>query len=87
MWASVPRLCFLEKGFSASDFEERTVNLLEAENFSPNYLRVNSNGSVPTLVVPLAETTGQEVDTKFRALVDSIEIADFIGERCARHAR
>lgn len=69
----------MEKGYSDSDYEIRQVNLLEGENFAPTYLRVNSRGTVPTLVVPIADTTGQEVDTKYRALNDSIEIADFLG--------
>lgn len=51
---------------------------MSAENLSPSYLRINEKGAVPTLVVPLAETAGQEVATKFRALTDSIEIAAFI---------
>jgi len=70
----------IEKGYSASDYEVRQVNLLQGENFAPTYLRVNSKGTVPTLVVPLADTTGQEVDTKFRAINDSIEIVQFLGE-------
>lgn len=51
---------------------------MEGENFAPSFLRINQNGTVPTLVVPLAETAGQEVDTKFRALNDSIEITEFL---------
>jgi hypothetical protein len=35
---------------------------------------------VPTLVVPLAETTGREQDTKFRALTDSVAVLNFLGE-------
>lgn len=80
LWGSVPSLCMIEKGYSASDYEVRQVNLLQGENFAPTYLRVNSKGTVPTLVVPLADTTGQEVDTKFRAINDSIEIVQFLGE-------
>lgn len=30
------------------------------------------NGTIPTLVVPTYETTGQEVDTRFRSLRDTI---------------
>lgn len=79
VWGSVPRLCLVEKGYDEEDYETRTVDLIEAENFAPSYLRINARGTVPSLVVPLAETTGQEVDTKFRALNDSIEIAEFLG--------
>lgn len=70
----------MEKGYSPEDYEVRQVNLLEGENFAPTYLRVNSKGTVPTLVVPVADTTGQEVDTKFRALDNSIAITNFLGE-------
>lgn len=80
LWGSVPSLCLVEKGYSAEDYEVRQVNLLEGENFAPTYLRVNSKGTVPSLVVPIGVTTGQEVDTKFRALNGSIEIANFLGE-------
>lgn len=69
----------MEKGYSPDDLEVRSVNVLEAENFAPTYLRVNEKGTVPSLVVPLAETTEQEVDTKFRAINDSVQIAEFLG--------
>lgn len=77
----------MEKGYSEGDYEVRQVNLIEGENFAPTYLRVNSKGTVPSLVVPLAITTGQEVDTKFRALNDSVEISDFLGEKHRRDKR
>lgn len=48
---------------------------------SPTYLRVNSAGTVPTLVVPLAETTSAEVDTKFRAITSSVQVLEFLGEK------
>lgn len=52
---------------------------MKAENFSPSYLRINSNATVPSLVVPLLETTGAQVDTKFRALTDSKAVLEFLG--------
>lgn len=78
VWGAVPQLAFIEKGYDDSDYELRFVDLMEGENFAPSYLRINQNGTVPTLVVPLAETAGQEVDTKFRALNGSIEITEFL---------
>lgn len=78
VWGAVPQLAFIEKGYGASDYELRFVNLIEGENFAPSYLRINQNGTVPSLVVPLAETAGQEVDTKFRALNSSVEITEFL---------
>lgn len=78
VWASSPRLCLIEKGYSPSDVDLKTVNLILAENFDPSYLRINSKGTVPTLVVPLLETTSAEVDTKFRALTDAKSILEFL---------
>ncbi|UZJ51378.1 hypothetical protein CBS101457_000698 [Exobasidium rhododendri] len=78
LWASVASLCLVEKGYSPTDYEVRQVNLFNGENFAPTFLRVNPRGTVPTLVVPIAVTTGQEVDTKFRAIDNSIEIAQFL---------
>ncbi len=41
------RHCLREKGL---DYESRYVNLLRFEHLSPDYLRLNPNGVVPTLV-------------------------------------
>jgi hypothetical protein len=80
LWGSVPSLCLVEKGYSTSDYEVREVNLFQGENFAPTFLRVNPKGTVPCLVVPIADTTGQEVDTKFRAVNGTIEVVNFLGE-------
>lgn len=58
------------------------VHLLSvsAANFSPSYLRLNSKGTVPTLVVPLANTTSSEVDTKYKAICDTKGILEFLGK-------
>ena len=34
--------------------------------------RINMNGTVPTLVVPMLETTGPESDSRYRSLRDTI---------------
>ncbi|CDS00306.1 uncharacterized protein SPSC_00789 [Sporisorium scitamineum] len=78
VWASAPRLALVEKGYSASDVDLKIVNLVKAENFDPSYLRINSKGTVPTLVVPLFETTSAEVATKFRAINDTKAILEFL---------
>lgn len=80
LWSTVPRLALIEKGYSKDDLEMREVDLAAGENFSPAILRVNSKGTLPVLVVPLAETTGTEVDTKFRALTESKAIVEFLGQ-------
>lgn len=78
VWASVPRLCLIEKGYDPSDVEFKTVNLLSGENFSPAYIRINANATIPTLVVPLAETISSEVDTKFRAITGTQAVIEFL---------
>ncbi|SPO32777.1 uncharacterized protein UTRI_05718_B [Ustilago trichophora] len=78
VWASSPRLALVEKGYSSTDVDMKIVDLVKAENFDPSYLRINSKGTVPTLVVPLLETTSSEVDTKFRAITDTKAILEFL---------
>ncbi|SNX87675.1 uncharacterized protein MEPE_06385 [Melanopsichium pennsylvanicum] len=78
VWASAPRLALIEKGYSSSDVDIKVVDLVKGENFDPSYLRINSKGTVPTLVVPLLETTSAEVDTKFRAINDTKAILEFL---------
>ncbi|KAJ1018045.1 hypothetical protein NDA16_004914 [Ustilago loliicola] len=78
VWASAPRLTLIEKGYSSTDLDFKVVDLVKGENFSPSYLRINSKGTVPTLVVPLLETTSAEVDTKFRAIADTKAILEFL---------
>jgi glutathione S-transferase len=41
------RLTFAEKGIS---WESRYVEILKGEQFEPDYLKINPNGVVPTLV-------------------------------------
>lgn len=85
VWASVPRLCLVEKGYEAHDVEIKTVNLLLGENFSPAYLRINPKATLPTLVVPLAETMSSEMDTKFRAITSTREVLKFLDQSRSAH--
>ncbi|KDN38940.1 hypothetical protein K437DRAFT_239804 [Tilletiaria anomala UBC 951] len=85
VWASVPRIGLVEKGYSPSDLDIKQVNLLKGENFAPSYLRLNPNGTVPTLVVPTSDTTSEEVATKFRAITDSKQILAFLDESRSQH--
>ncbi|EPQ28052.1 uncharacterized protein PFL1_04379 [Pseudozyma flocculosa PF-1] len=78
VWGSAPRLALVEKGYADQDLEIKIVDLAKGENFSPSYLRINAKGTVPSLVVPILETTSAEVDTKFRALTDSKPILEFL---------
>jgi len=78
-WASVPRLTLIEKGYGADDCIIKDVDLLNAANFSPEYLKINTAGTVPTLVVPqLATAVDNSVSTKYTALTTSIEICEFL---------
>jgi glutathione S-transferase len=76
----VPSIGLVEKGYADEDVELKVVNLLSGENYSPSYLRLNPNGTVPTLILPISDTTSPEVATKFRALTDSKEILEFLGQ-------
>merc|ERR1712157_402708 len=78
VWASAPRLALVEKGYASTDLDLKIVDLLKGENFDPSFLRINSKGTVPALVVPLLETTSAEVDTKFRAITDTKLILEFL---------
>ncbi|KAK4687342.1 hypothetical protein P7C73_g2777, partial [Tremellales sp. Uapishka_1] len=49
-WANVPKIAIEEAGFKEGDFEYKSINLAEGENFNPEYLKLNPNGTVPTLV-------------------------------------
>lgn len=80
IWASVPRLTLIEKGYHADDVEIKTVDLAKGENFSPAYLRINSKGTLPSLVVPLADTLSGEVDTKYRAIIGTHEVIKFLDQ-------
>ncbi|KAM0420967.1 hypothetical protein ACHAPT_011210 [Fusarium lateritium] len=48
-WAGVAHLALAEKGFTTDDYEVREIDLVTAENFAPEYLKVNPHGTVPAL--------------------------------------
>ncbi|KAK4055975.1 hypothetical protein OIO90_002969 [Microbotryomycetes sp. JL221] len=68
VWASVPMLAALEKGYTDEVLEKRVVNLVAPQ------------GTVPALVAPYEHTVDPAVPTKFKALTDSVEIAKFLDE-------
>ncbi|WWC73698.1 uncharacterized protein I206_107670 [Kwoniella pini CBS 10737] len=72
VWSTVPQLCLHEKGYSSDEYVIKLVDITKGENFAPSYLKINLNGTIPTLVVPTLETTGNDVDTKYRSLRDTI---------------
>ncbi|CAO1638827.1 unnamed protein product [Sympodiomycopsis kandeliae] len=80
VWASVPRLALIEKGYHAEDVEIKTVDLAKGENFAPAFIRINPKATLPTLVVPLAGTITDEVDTKFRAINGAHSVIEFLDQ-------
>jgi len=87
VWSTVPRLCLHEKGYSQDEYVVRDVDITKGENFSPSYLKINMNGTVPTLVVPMLETTGPESDSRYRSLRDTITICDFLDSARGSHTQ
>jgi len=77
-WHSVPRLTLIEKGYSADDCIIKEVDLLQGANFSPEFLKINTKGTVPTLVVPQLASVNDNVSTKYTAITDSIAICEFL---------
>lgn len=48
-WAYVPHLALDEKGYKPDEYEVKQVGLLDAENFNPEYIKINPNGTIPSL--------------------------------------
>ncbi|KAG0164063.1 hypothetical protein DFQ28_010817 [Apophysomyces sp. BC1034] len=71
LWAGVPRLLIAER--SIPNVEQVVVDLSKAENYAPEYLKVNPNATIPTLEV----TDGQD-SSKNMVLTDSISIAAYL---------
>jgi len=49
VWSAVPELAVQELGL-ASEVEQVTIDVVEGENFKPEFLKLNPNGTLPTLV-------------------------------------
>ncbi|RSL91170.1 hypothetical protein CEP51_000404 [Fusarium floridanum] len=67
-WAGVAHLALAEKGFSADDYQVKEINLATAENFAPEYLKINPHGTVPSL-----ESSALE-----KPLVQSMDILRYV---------
>ncbi|KAL0249931.1 hypothetical protein I308_103234 [Cryptococcus tetragattii IND107] len=85
VWSTVPRLCLYEKGYSEDEYIVKYVDINKGENFSPSYLKININGTVPTLIVPTLETIGAGVNTKYRSLRDTVSICAFLDQARSSH--
>lgn len=49
VWAAVPELALIELEYTQDDVEKKVVNLAEGENFAPAFLKINPQGTLPTL--------------------------------------
>jgi len=61
VWATAPRLAIIEYGYS--DIDTSAVNLVEGENFLPEFVNINPDATLPTLVV------GNEVFTDTKSVI------------------
>jgi len=50
-WANVPKIAIAETDTPAEQVEWVSIVLAEGKNFDPEYLKINPNGTVPTLIV------------------------------------
>ncbi|KAL2807900.1 hypothetical protein BJX63DRAFT_410928 [Aspergillus granulosus] len=62
-WAYVAHLGLNEKGYEPDDYDVVDVDLMTAQNFDPEYLQINPNGTIPSLNGPsFAEPLTDSVD-------------------------
>ncbi|KAI0756942.1 hypothetical protein C8Q80DRAFT_1215734 [Daedaleopsis nitida] len=80
VWAS-------EKGYGSDEVDLKKVDLAKGENFDPTYLRINSGGTVPTLVVPLEKTLALEIESRYKAIQDTKSIVEFLDKSRSMQSR
>ncbi|KAL7920243.1 hypothetical protein ACQKWADRAFT_163661 [Trichoderma austrokoningii] len=52
-WVGVMHLALVEKGLKKDvDYDVKVVSLSNADNFAPDYIAINPNGTVPSLTAP-----------------------------------
>ncbi|KAF7339896.1 GST N-terminal domain-containing protein [Mycena venus] len=49
VWASVAELAVAELGYKEGEVTFKSINLVESENLAPSFLKINPNGTLPTL--------------------------------------
>ncbi|KEF59474.1 uncharacterized protein A1O9_04318 [Exophiala aquamarina CBS 119918] len=67
----VPQLGLVEKGYGAEEYETKDVDLLTAANFHPEYLKINPNGTVPSL-------TAASLD---KPLIESADVLTYLDQK------
>ncbi|EKM61076.1 uncharacterized protein PHACADRAFT_247441 [Phanerochaete carnosa HHB-10118-sp] len=87
VWASVPLLALEEKGYGTDEIDLKEVDLSKGENFTPAYLRINNNATVPTLVVPLENTLDPEIESRYKPLRDTKSIVEFLDKSRSLQSR
>ncbi|KAI0374241.1 hypothetical protein BV20DRAFT_961349 [Pilatotrama ljubarskyi] len=50
VWSAAPELAIAELGYPDDAIETKIVNLVEGENFTPDFLKINPHATLPTLV-------------------------------------
>ncbi|KZT02674.1 uncharacterized protein LAESUDRAFT_729918 [Laetiporus sulphureus 93-53] len=87
IWPSAPLMALEEKGYGPDEVDLKLVDLAKGENFTPQYLRLNPHGTVPTLVVPLHNTLSPEIESRYKALQDTKSIVEFIDKSRSTQSR
>ncbi|KAF7436789.1 hypothetical protein PC9H_003622 [Pleurotus ostreatus] len=77
-WSAVALLALEEKGYGRDELDLRVVDIGKGEHFKPTFLRLNPKATVPTLIVPLQKTLSEDVESRYKAITDSVAIADFL---------
>ncbi|KAJ7494853.1 hypothetical protein B0H11DRAFT_2003594 [Mycena galericulata] len=49
VWVAVAKLAIAELGYKSGDIAFKSVNLFQGENYNPSFLKLNPNGTLPTL--------------------------------------
>jgi len=50
VWAAAPEIAIVELGYPAEAIQKKIVNVAEGANFAPEFLKINPNGTLPSLV-------------------------------------
>jgi len=87
IWCAVALLALEEKGYGADEIDLRIVDIAKGEQYDPTFLRLNPKATVPTLVVPLSNSLSEEIDTRYKAITDSVDIAEFLDKSRSRLSR
>ncbi|KAJ5611043.1 hypothetical protein N7510_007762 [Penicillium lagena] len=67
-WAYVPQLALVQEGYNPSEYDSQHIDLVGGENFNPDYLKINPNGTIPSLTSPALQ----------RPLIESVDILEYL---------